>query len=171
MSIKAIMREQSTNFLNTKPTGTTPTYALMNKGIESSAVAYNATVNTRHYVADKNATQGVTGFAKQLDVTQFAYKGDACFEYIDDLIYNDAKGSDAETEMLRVFNYRATTEGATTGIPAHLQPVIIQIDSHGGDGGDQLQIGYNVLFNGDPVKGTVSLVDGVPTFTPEGQEG
>lgn len=158
------MREQSTNFLNTTPKDEVKAWALMNKGIESSAVSYNATTTTRHYQADKNATQGVTGYAKQLDITQYAYKGDATFEYIDDLMFEDAKGADLETELLRVFNYRAE-DGATSDIDAHLQPVILQLDSHGGDGGDQLQIAYNVLFNGDPIKGTVSLTNGVPVFT------
>ena len=36
-----IMREKSINFLDTTPS-TTPTWALMNKGIESAAVSYNA---------------------------------------------------------------------------------------------------------------------------------
>lgn len=163
MTIQAVMREQSLNFLNTTPAATA-TWSLMNKGIESGAVAYNANTNTRHFIGDASATSGVTGFAKQLDVTQWAYKGDATFDYVDDLFFDDAKGVDAETDILQVFLYRAE-DGATTGIPAKKQPVTIQIDSHGGDGGDQLQLGYNVLFRGDPIKGTVALVEGVPVFT------
>lgn len=158
-----IMREKSINFLDTTPS-TTPTWALMNKGIESAAVSYNANVTTRQFIADTTATQDVTGFAKQLDVTQWAYKGDATFEFIDDLFFNDAKGPQAYTNMLQVFPYRMETE-SLTGIPAKLQPVTIQLDSHGGDGGDQLQLGYNVLFRGDAVIGTVNIVAGVPTFT------
>jgi len=161
------MREKSLNFLDTTPAGLSRTWALMNKGIESAAISFNANVTTRQFIADATATQDVTGFAKQLDVTQWAYKGDATFEFIDDLFFNDAKGPAAYTNMLQVFKYRMEVEGLTN-IPAKLQPVTIQIDSHGGDGGDQLQLGYNVLFRGDAIKGTVDIVAGVPTFTPEG---
>lgn len=159
-----IMREKAINFLDVTPSAT-PTWALMNKGIESASVSYNANVTTRQFIADATASQDVTGFAKQLDVTQWAYKGDATFEFIDDLFFNDAKGVNAYTDMLQVFPYRLEVE-SSTGIPAKLQPVTIQLDSHGGDGGDQLQLGYNVLFRGDATIGTVNIVDGVPTFTP-----
>lgn len=165
MSIKAIMREKAINFLNTNP-GDTQTWALMNKGIESAAVSYNATTQSRHFIADSSADQEVTGFAKQLDVSQFAYEGDPTFEYIDSLFYNDAKGADANTEILQVFLYRQATGSA---YPAKLQPVTIQLDSHGGDGGDQLSLGYNVLFKGDPIKGSVVITDGVPVFTAESE--
>lgn len=161
------MREKSINFLDTTPSGASRTWALMNKGIESAATSYNATTQSRHFIADANATQDVTGFAKQLDVTQFAYEGDSTFTYIDNLFFNDAKGADADTNLLQVFLYKAPVGGA---YPAKQQPVTIQLDSHGGDGGDQLQLGYNVLFKGDPIKGTVVLTDGVPVFTADGEE-
>jgi len=165
MSINPVMREKTVNFLDTTPVGATRTWALMNKGIESASVSFNANVQTRQFIADATATQDVTGFVKQLDVTQWAYKGDATFDFIDTLFFNDAKGVDAYSSILQVFYYRSATE-SLTGIPAKLQPVTIQLDSHGGDGGDQLQIGYNVLFRGDAVLGTVDIVAGVPTFTP-----
>lgn len=165
MSINPVMREKTVNFLDTTPEGASRTWALMNKGIESASVSFNANVQTRQFIADGTATQDVTGFVKQLDVTQWAYKGDATFDFIDTLFFNDAKGVKAYSSILQVFYYRSATEGLTN-IPAKLQPVTIQLDSHGGDGGDQLQIGYNVLFRGDAVLGTVDIVAGVPTFTP-----
>ena len=162
MAIEAVMREKAINFLDVTPE-TSHKWALMNKGIESASVAYNATTNTRHYIADANATTTYTGNAKQLDVTQYAYKGDDTFDYIDDLFYYDKKGSDTETNLLQVFLYRAA-EGATS-YPAKVQPVMVVLDTHGGDGGDQLQLGYNVMFNGDPKYGIVTITDGVPVFT------
>ena len=166
MAIQAIMREKAINFLDVAPTGAED-WALMNKGIESATVAYNATTNTRHFIADENATSGVSGFAKQLDITQFAYEGDATFAYIDGLFFNDAKGADADTDMLQVYLHRADEATPLVAIPAKKQPVTIQLDSYGGDGGDQLQLGYNVLFRGDPIFGLVTLTDGVPVFTEE----
>lgn len=162
MTIKAVMREKSINFLDTTPSEGTNKWALMNKGIESASVAYNPTVNTRHYIADEGPTSTTTAFDKQLDVTQFAYEGDATFDYVDDLFYNDAKGSDAESNILQVFMYRKQVGGA---YQAKLSKCSIQLGEHGGDGGDQLQLAYNVAFNSSAVKGTVKITEGVPVFT------
>lgn len=164
MTISAVMREKALNFLDVTPKDA-ETWALMNKGIESASVAYNATTSTRHFIGDSSATSGVSGFAKQLDVTQYAYTGDATFTFIDGLFFNDAKGADADTDMLQVFLHRAPELTPLVDIPAKLQPVTIQLDSYGGDGGDQLQLGYNVLFRGDAVLGKVTITAGVPVFT------
>src|SRR5699024_8130627 len=116
----------------------------------------------RHYIADKNATSETTGFAKTLDVTQFAYENDATFEFIDDLFFNDVVG--AKSNILQVYLYRED-EGA---IPAKMTPVVIQQDSENVEGGDQKSYAYNVLFSGDSVTGTVTITDGTPVFTPDG---
>lgn len=165
MAITPIMSYESTNFLDTTPTEETFEWALMNKGIESATVAYNAETDEKHFIADKNSTQGVTALAKTLDVTQFAYKGDATFEFIDDLFYNDAIGAEAETNLLQVFTYRAETP--ETSIPAKLTPVVIALGEHAVEGGEQMALSYNVLFSGDSINGTVVITEGVPVFTPE----
>lgn len=164
MTIKQIMRYESINFLDTAPSTEVPVYALMNKGIESASVSSNATVNERTYIADKNASSSVTSLAKTLDVTQFAYKGDAVFDFVDDLFFKDEVGDGLKSNILQVFLYKST---GLTDVPAKLTPCIIQPDTHGGDGGEQLELAYNVLFSGDSVLGKVTLTDGVPVFTPD----
>lgn len=165
MAIRPIMRYESINFLNTTPgTPETPTWALMNKGIESASVAYNSETDEKHYIADKTATKTVNSMTKELDVTQYAYLEDPTFEYIDDLFFNEAIGNDANTQILQVFLYKID---GVTAIPAKMSDVTIELGEHGGDGGAQLELAYNVLFTGDAVKGTVALVDGEPTFTAE----
>lgn len=163
--IQAILSDKSLNFLNVTPKAAAPTWALMNKGIESAEFAFNPKENERHYIADKSSTKETTGLSKALDTTQFAYKGDPVFEYVDDLIYNEAVGSDAKTQILQVFIYRADDLSATTAIPSKVSDVSISISSQTLTGGDQMQIGYNVNFSGDPTFGTADVVDGVPTFT------
>lgn len=164
-NLKAIMGFESINFLDTTPKTEAHTWALMNKGIESGAVAYNAETDERHYIADKNATATVKAFARALDITQYAYKGDATFEYIDDLFYKEAIGGDAQTNLLQVFLYKA--EDKTTAIPAKLTPVTVELGEHGVEGGEQLALSYNILFTGDSTNGTVTITEGVPVFTPD----
>jgi len=162
---EVILSEKSLLFMDVTPTATTPTWALMNMGIESAEVAYNPEKKERHYIADKNKTTHTTGLAKTLDQEQYAYKDDPVFEFIDDLIYNEKIGSEANTSILQVFIYRGDDLNATTNIPAKVQDVSIAIAKHTVTGGDQLQIGYNVDFNGDPTFGNASVVNGKATFT------
>ena len=166
MAFRAVMSYESINFLDTTPkVPATPTWALMNKGIESGTVAFNPITNERHFIADKNQTQEVAGFAKTLDVKQFAYKEDPTFEFIDGLFFNEAIGAEAKTNLLQVFLYKS--ESKTEEIPAKLTPVTIAIGEHAVEGGEQLQLGYNVLFSGDSVKGKVTITEGAPVFTPD----
>ena len=48
---------------------------------------------------------------------------------------------------------------------AEKQRVSIQIDDFGGDGGAPLSINYTVNFVGASTAGTVTIAEGVPTFT------
>ena len=159
------MSYESINFLDTTPTDDTNTWALMNKGIEGATVAFNTEVGEHHYIADKNATRNVQSIGKALDVTQFAYKDDPTFEFIDDLFFTEAIGAEAETNILEVFIYRA--DDPTGAIPAKLTPAIIELGEQAKEGGLQLAHSYNVLFSGDSVKGTVVITEGTPVFTPE----
>lgn len=163
-NITPIMSYESINFIDTTPNTEANTWALMNKGIESGAVSYNAETDLRHYIADKNPTHNVKSVSKALDVTQYAYKGDATFEYIDNLFFIEAIGKDAETNILQVFLYKAADK--TTAIPAKLTPAVIELGEHGPEGGEQLALSYNVLFSGDSVNGTVTITAGKPVFTP-----
>lgn len=164
MTIRAIMSYESTNFLDVAKNGT-PNYALMNKGIESATVAYNPTTQERHFIADKNATSETTGFAKTLDVTQFAYEGDDTFEFIDEIFFNDTLN--AKSNLLQVYTYRENGDGT---YDAKLTPVTIRQDSENVEGGDQKSYAYNVVFAGDSVTGTVTITDGKPVFTADTEE-
>ena len=101
-------------------------------------------------------------YAPQIAVTQYCYKGDQVFDFVDSLRKKRAIGSDCETELLMVYIY--DTEDDTT-YAAEKQNVAIQVDTFGGTGGERNSIAYNVLFNGDPTIGTATITAGTPTFT------
>jgi hypothetical protein len=163
--VRAILSDKALLFMNVTPKGANPTWALMNKGIESAEIAYNPKEAERHFIADTSATKLTTGLAKTLDQTQYAYKGDEVFEYVDDLIFEEAIGDDAITQILEVFIYRTTDMSATSNIPSKVQNANISIASKTLTGGEQMQIGYNVNFSGNPSYGTASVVDGKAIFT------
>ena len=160
-----IKRSDFALFLDTTPAGTSTTWSRMGKGITTGAVDYGAEVTTETYIHEDTASSSVDSYAFQLGVQQTAIKGDAVFEFIDKLRRARAKGADLETNLLLVYIYTGTGTQSIT-YEAEEQPVTIQFDSFGGDGGSNNVINYTLLGNGDAVIGTASITEGVPTFTP-----
>ena len=90
------------------------------------------------------------------------YKGDPLFEYLDNLRQNRATGTDAETKALVVYLYDETSGKYA----AEQNDCTIQFSQFGGEGGGgSASLSYTITFNGDPTLGTVTVSDGVPTFT------
>lgn len=160
--VEAVKRSKWAEFLNTTPSTTNPTWSRIGKGVSENEISYNANVVTETFIDQDNADNSVDSYAPQIPVTQYAYKGDPVYDFIDSLRKARATGTACETQLLLVNKYDANTAGDT--FSAELQPVAIQIDTFGGAGGERLSIGYNILFNGDPTTGTVTIADGVPTF-------
>ena len=153
-----IQREESLNFLKV-PTA----WALINSGVESFSVDFNETINKRNYIGNKNAVAVGGGLDKSVGLTQFAHKGDVVFDFIDDIMFYEKSGAEAESELLEVFAYRADTDAGP--FPAKKSKVLISKGSNNsGDGGDQLSIAYDINFQGDPEIGTVTIVTGLPVF-------
>ncbi len=159
--VKAIKRSKFAEFLNTTP-GSTPTWARIGKGVSENTISYNANVVTETFIHEDNASNSVDSYAPQIPVTQYAYKGDPVFDYVDGLRKKRATGSECETQLLMVYIY--DTDDDQTYV-AERNEVAIQVDTYGGTGGERNQIGYNILFNGDPTTGTATITDGTPTFT------
>jgi len=152
-----IKRSQIATFIDTTP-GSTATYKRLGFGISSYGINYNPQTEQTQWIIDDNATTSVSGNQKSGDVEQRMYKGEPCFEYVNGL--RDKIGSEIETTAIDVDMWDAN--GSTYA--AKKQNVTIVITSYGGDANPV--IGYTIYYNGDPVEGTVTISDGVPTFSP-----
>lgn len=153
-----IKRYDLAHFLNTGNTST-PTWSRINKGVTSLAIDYSAEVTSEQYIGDKSASISIDSYAPSSSVDMIAYQGDAVFAFVDNLRKKRATGAECETELLNVNIYESNNS-----YWAEKQPVLIEITSFGGE--DNVSIGYTIHFNGDPVEGTVTIQDGVPTFSP-----
>lgn len=160
--VQAIKRSKFAEFINTTPGSSTPTWARIGKGVSENEISYNGNVVTETFIHEDNASNSLDSYAPQIAVTQYCYKGDQVFDFVDGLRKKRATGSDCETELLMVYIY--DTEDDTT-YAAEKQNVAIQVDTFGGAGGERNSIAYNVLFNGDPTIGTATITAGTPTFT------
>ncbi len=157
-----VKRSQFATFLNTTPKGETATYSRFGKGVTSQSVAYNPTVTSEQYIDEDNATSSVDGYAPTINTPQTAYAGNPVFEFVDGLRRARAIGDDALSDILMVYLYDKQSEGVYA---AEKQGVSISITDFGGDAGNPLNITYDIGFVGDPVLGTVTIKDGVATFT------
>lgn len=142
-------------FLDTTPDGSSRTWAVLGVGINAYAIDYNAQLDTEKWIIEKNARTDHSSNQKQGDVTQKMFKGDPCYEF-----------AKAGRDVLNYKTHILDIDGAyeTSGsYPAKMSDGLLVITSYGGE---NAEIGYSLHYNGDPVEGTVTVANGVPTFTP-----
>lgn len=139
-------------FINTSGGGGTGGYALVGDGVTELSISYNAQTNTEQFIHQDTATTTITGYQPNAPVTAQVVKGDAAFEYINEMRKKLPIGSGAYTDVVMVDVYEAAASGGA--YPAVKQPVSIQIDSYGGAASDPLSIGYTINWRGQGTEGT-----------------
>lgn len=145
-----VKRSQFKIFLNTTPLAAA-TYSLIGEGVTGADISYNAETTTETYIHQDIATISVEKYAPTLPIEMTALNTDAVFEFLDTLRKNRSTLSDAETDILMVYLYEAAV--ATDQYTAEKQPVSIQIDGFGGDGGIAPKIKYTINFRGPSTLG------------------
>ena len=153
-----IKRNKLAHFINVG-TVDEPIWARINKGVSELSVSYNPEVTTEQYIGDENASSSIDSYAPNAPVTMTAYKGEPVFEFVDNIRKTRATGEDCRTQLLNVNIY----EESESKYYAEKQDVLIQIDSFGGEG--NVSIEYTMLYDGDPVQGTVAINEGTVIFT------
>ena len=155
-NLTKIDRSQFLTFLDTTPTSSNPTWAILGVGITDYAIAFNPQLETEKWIIENNARTDHTSNQKQGSVSQKAYKGDPCFAFvhagIDKLNYR--------THILDIDRWN----GEEGSYPAKMSDGIIAITNYMGE---TATIEYDLYYDGDSVEGTVSISNGVPTFTPK----
>lgn len=154
-TLTKVKRSQIATYIDTTPTAT-PTWALLGIGITSYGIAYNPQINTEKWIIHDNATSTLDSNQKQGDISQKIYKGDPCFEFVNRL--RDKVGGDVQIKILDVDMWG----GTGTNYPAKQSEGILAITNYGGE---DAVIEYSIYYNGDPIEGTVTVAEGVPTFT------
>ena len=151
-TIQKIKRSQYQKFLDITPSSTA-TWKVIGIGISEANVDYGAQVDTEKWIIEDTARNDHTSNQKQLSVTQKCYKGDPEFEFIN-------SGRDKLNYTSHILEID-TWGGSTGNYPAKKSDCLITVTSYSGE-----QIEYTIYFNGDPIEGTASIADGVPTFSP-----
>lgn len=158
-----IKRSSFASFLNTG-TKEAKVWSRFGKGVTEQTVSYNPQVTTEQYINEDNSTSFVDGYQVNIATPQTCYVEEPVFKYVDEIRRRRAIGKEAETEVLLVYLYNKNADGSYA---AELNDVAIQIDDFGGPANEPTKINYTLNFSGDPVLGTVSITEGVVTFTAE----
>lgn len=159
---KFVKRSEIAMFLDTTPSSAS-TWKLVGDGMTTGSYTYDAEEESETYIIHDNATTIVNAYSVSLDGEMKCIFGDNVYDYINDLRYNLAVGDDANSHVLLIDKYDEVTEG---NFRAQKFDCSISISSYGGDGGATPTIGFKVNLNGDPVQGTATISNGVPTFSP-----
>ncbi len=153
--LEKIERDQFATFLDTTPNEKTMQFALLGIGITDYGIEYNPQVDSEKWIVEKNSRQDHSSNQKQGAVSQSMHKGDPCFVF-----------AEAGRDKL---NYRTHIldidiwKGKDGVYPADLSDGKLVITKYMGD---KATIEYDLYYEGDSIKGSVSFANGVPTFTP-----
>ena len=153
-SIEKIKRSQFLTFLDTTPSSTA-TWKVLGVGITDYGISFNPQVDTEKWIVEDNARTDHSSNQKQSTVTQKCYKGDPVFEFVN-------AGRDKLNYKSHVLDIDRWNGNGST-YPAKMNDVIITVTNYMGE---NAEIEYDIYYDGDAVEGTVTIADGVPSFTP-----
>ena len=162
-----IKRPLIAHFLDTSKSATyeSATWARIGVNVTDMSIDYGAQTETEQDIVSSSATTDVTGYQPTSAVSQQCTKGDGIFEFITELRRSRATLGDCHTWMLNVDLWDSTGSAPSMTYAAEVQEVSIQVDTYGGAGGETPVQDFTINFVGDPVKGTVTISGGTPTFS------
>lgn len=151
-------------FLN-NGTSAIPAWVQIKKATEFVR-AMNPQTEERDYISDEHPTTEVMDYKPSENLAVTMYKGEPDFEMFYDLYKKRAIGSDAQKEFLLVNIFDSVTVGSgsetVTYYYAEKTNASVTVEELNATG---KTLSCNVYENGTPVKGYVTITNGVPTFT------
>jgi hypothetical protein len=147
-----VKRSLVKTFLRTGSVGT-PVWALIGDGVTSGKINYNPKVAEETYITEDTAQIYLDSYAPTLPIEATAKYGDPAFDFIDTLRKGRSVLGGSETDIVNVWLYQ---KDGFTIFPAESQPVSIQIDDFGGEGGAAAKLNYTINFVGAPIAGVFS---------------
>lgn len=117
--------------------------------------------SSKRYIHQSGATQSITSYEWSSAFTADQIENETVIEYLRNIGEMLVTGAGTETEYLIVDLDKPSKDG---GFRARKFDVAIQIDEFGDEDGD-LTMSGSFLGKGDPIEGTVTIVDGNVTFT------
>ena len=155
-----LYRDQFYHFINTATkTGVTanPTWTREGTGLESLSVSFNPQKDTYKTILNRTSQTTFKNYELSTSVSdKRCYSEDAMYTYLDELRVSATAG---ETQAIEVNTAKTVSAGTYEAVK---YDVLITINEWLGE---DATISYDIDYS-NPTKGTVTLTDGVPSFTP-----
>lgn len=153
-TIEKIKESQFLRFIDITPSASSPAWKAIGIGVEegNAGIEYNPNIERVKWIIEDNARSDHTSNDKQISVTQKTYRNDPCFEFVN-------AGRDILNYKTRVLEVD-TWNGTNSSYPAKMSTATIAITSYNGE-----EIEWDLYFDGTAIEGTVTIANGVPTFT------
>ena len=160
MAYTKVTRDQIASYLNVTPSANSEDWKIIGVGITDYGQSYNPQVETEKWIIHKNATSTLESFQIQGAVSQKCYFGDDVYDFVNDLRRKASVGSKVNTQVLDIDLYDEVSSGNYSATKYDCAVVVTSYAT-----GENPIIEYTIYYNGDPKVGTVTISDGVPTFT------
>lgn len=131
----------------------------LGKDMDDMSMNLNAQTTTVKNVLDETEVTH-DGYEPSMDIgTQYANPEDPMYPQIKDIAMNRKTGDDCKTLLLEML-----IDKTTEPYDAWVEEAMIIVNSYGGSQSG-VNIPYTIQPCGNRIKGTITLADGVPTFT------
>lgn len=153
-------RKALAHYLDSTFGGEAASWFLLGADIEELSVELNPDVETVSNILGETSIRD-NGYEPSTTADPYyANPDDAIYEKIRDIALERQKGDACKTKILEVI----IEDTKETSYLAFIEDVVVKPTSYGG-GTDGVAIPFDVHFAGNRKKGTVTIADGVPTFT------
>lgn len=157
-----LAREALMHYIDSSFGGTTPAWFLIGKDIDDMSVELNPDTETTKNILGETTVKD-NGYEPSMSADPYyANPKDSIYEKLVGIAMNRLKGDECKTKILEVI----IKDTAAASHPAWIEDVIVKPQSYGGDTSG-VSIPFDVLFDGNRKEGTVTIANGVPTFTPK----
>lgn len=137
-------------------TAETPVWARIGKSTIFD-LTLNANVVTSDFIEDEMPTDDITYYKPTLPQELQTNAGDDAFDYVYDKFYNLPTGEDVKEDVLIVFAGASSPYKAWRSTATMVLKDLNTVDE---------KILFDLNFGGTISKGTATVTDGVPAFTP-----
>lgn len=154
-------RKALAHYIDASFGGESPEWFLVGKDIEDMSIDLGADISsTKNILGETSVTDN--GYEPKISVSPYyANPSDGKFyEKIKAIALQRLKGDACKTKILEVI----IEDTGATSHEAYTEDVVIKPTSYGG-GTEGVAIPYDVYFDGNRQRGTVTITEGVPEFT------
>ena len=141
-------------------TGVSPTWFLIGKDIDDMSIELNSDVSTTKNILGETSVKDNVYEPASSVTPYYANPEDAIYAKLKSIAMERLKGDACKTKILEVIVSNTDDESHE----AYQEDVIVKPQSYGGDTGG-FAIPFDVHFDGNRKKGTVTIAAGIPTFT------